>query len=267
MIVTVLGVDFENDFILSEGSLCVNGALRASMRFSNMIEKEKHLIDNILAPMDKHYKLHINHPLWWINNKGEHPKSTSSQIQIITIDDIKNNLWKSSIPEYQEKSFKYVEKFNIIPIWPYHCLVHTFGSNLYFKVSEAFEKWEEYHYRNVKYFEKGKYPFSDQLGAIEAMIPDPNDSSTCKNISKGSIIYECNQSDIILCGGIASSHCLMISLIQIIENLTHKEDIQKIVFLEDCTAPVKGYEKISEDFINEYSTKGMKVCRSDKISL
>lgn len=75
--------------------------------------------------------------------------------------------------------------------------------------------------------------------------------------------------DEIYVAGEAGSHCLPISVKQIIEQYNGRPDItSKFTILEDCTSPVTGCEQMQRDFFNDFNNKyGIKIAKAADIQL
>ncbi len=66
-------IDPQYDFCNSNGTLYVPGADKDMVRLSGMIKNNIKQIDDIHLTLDSHNRLHIAHPIWWVDNLGNHP--------------------------------------------------------------------------------------------------------------------------------------------------------------------------------------------------
>src|SRR3989339_612132 len=97
-------IDPQVDFCDPNGKLYVKGAEKDISRLSNMIEKNMNEIDDIFVTLDSHHTIHIAHPIFWVNQKGEHP----NPFTLITAEDVKKGIWRAYNPGYQARAETYV---------------------------------------------------------------------------------------------------------------------------------------------------------------
>lgn len=259
--VRLVGIDWQNDFTDPKGALYVPGAEKAADRVAKMIHRILAKIWDIDETLDSHPYRHVAHPIWWVDSNGNHPKPFT----IITEEDVVQGRWRTSNPAFQQRGLEYVQTLKrngryALCIWPPHCLVSEWGHNVYPEIAKAFRTWEK-AYGNVNYHVKGNNPFTEHYSAVMADVPDPTDPTTMLNIQSGSLIYSLSEADIIPITGIASSHCLAETVKDIADNFS---DISKLVFLEDATAAVPGFEHLADKFVNEMVPRGMQISTTEK---
>lgn len=257
----IVGIDWQNDFVDPKGSLYVNGADQDAHRFAQMILRLKDKITGIHATLDSHQLVHIAHPIWWINSKGEHP----NPFTIISLDDVENGIWSATKPSLQQRSLEYVKALQdngryLLCIWPPHCLIGSWGHNIYPEIYNAFTKWEE-RFRKVDYRVKGSNPFTEHYSALQADVPDPSDPQTTLQTGIGSLINITQDADIIAITGQALSHCVANSIRDLANNFG-EENIKKLWLIEDCSSSVNGFEQLGVDFVNEMTGRGMNIIKS-----
>ena len=134
---TLICIDPQNDFCIpngpgngQKGSLVVAGADKDMERLANFIIKNKRRIDQIHCTLDSHQLVHIAHPSFWVNSKGQNP----SPFTLITEDDVKNGVWRSYNPAWQSRAVKYVEtlKANGRYVFGHHTVSLVLGGILLF---------------------------------------------------------------------------------------------------------------------------------------
>lgn len=264
MDIRILGIDWQNDFVDPKGSLHVAGADEDAKMFAAMVLRLKGKIKGIHATLDSHQLIHIAHPIWWINSDGEHP----APFTIISADDVENGVWAATRPSLQKRSLEYVislrdNKRYILCIWPPHCLIGSWGHNIYPEVYNAFMEWENEYFKKVDYRVKGSNPYTEHYSGIQADVPDPSDPHTLLDTRPGSLIDVLANSDIVAITGQALSHCLANTVRDIASNFGD-ENIKKLVLLEDCTSSVTGFEQLGKDFVTEMTGRGMQTTTSTK---
>lgn len=75
----------------SLNELYVEGAAEDCLRIAKFIYKNVDVITEIAPTLDTHLVYQIFYPLFWINNRGEHPIKNQT---VISYDDVKKGVWK-----------------------------------------------------------------------------------------------------------------------------------------------------------------------------
>jgi len=257
----IVGIDWQNDFVDTKGSLYVPGADQDAHRFAQMVLRLKDKITGIHATLDSHQLVHIAHPVWWVNSEGEHPKPFT----IISLDDVENGVWAATMPSLQKRSLGYVKALQdngryLLCIWPPHCLIGSWGHNIYPEIFDAFTEWER-KFKKVDYRVKGSNPFTEHYSALQADVPDTSDPSTLLQTGSGSLIDITSNADIVALTGQALSHCLANSA-RDLANSFGEENIKKLWLIEDCSSSVTGFEQLGIDFVTEMVGRGMNKIKS-----
>ncbi|MBF0103308.1 MAG: hypothetical protein HQK77_20600 [Desulfobacterales bacterium] len=255
----VLIIDPQRDFCDDEGALAVPGAHLDMYRLSQMLYRLSDRIECIHCTLDTHHLFDISHPIFWINDSGEHP----APFTIISFDAVQQKKWRTTKQEYQSYALEYVMRLDEnhrypLCIWPPHCLIGTSGHNVHHLLSEALMEWEEKHKANVNYILKGTNIKTEHYSAVQADVPDPEDPNTMINQS---LIDSLKQAGAILVAGEALSHCVRYTVEDIVSQFT-PEEVRKIVLLGDCCSAVNGFEIQAEDFVNDMVKRGVKVSNS-----
>jgi len=253
----LLVIDPQNDFVKPDGALSVLGADKDMDRLSVMVDRLRHKLDDIHVTLDSHHLVHIAHPIFWKDSKGNHP----APFTMISVSDVENGVWVPYMPSYYKRSLEYLRALEVgkrYPhvIWPPHCLISSEGHGVYKPLFEALKRWEEQEFAVVDFVTKGSNCFCEHFSVICSEVPDPNDPTTQINTS---FIQTLQDADEILLAGEAGSHCLANSVSDLVKNFSNPDYIKKLVLLTDATSPVTGFEKNQEDFINEMTAKGMRV--------
>ena len=253
----IIGIDLQNDFCQPDGKLSVPKALDAAINVANMIKRLENKIDDIHLTQDSHHEVHVAHPIYWKDSKGNHP----NPFTIITSQEIKDGKWTTTKPYLFKKAFEYVETLEKngrypLCIWPPHCLIGSPGHNIVPEVWEAVHNWEVNQFASVNYVTKGSNHHTEHYSAIQADVPDPDDPTTQINTDFLNMLLE---ADIIAATGIAGSHCLANTMRDIVKYFNNPDFVKKIVFLEDATAPVPGFEHLQDQFVKDLTKEGMQV--------
>jgi nicotinamidase-related amidase len=258
--VHLLTIDPQNDFCTPQGSggekatLLVGGAEGDMSRLASFITKNATRLSEINCTLDSHQAIHIAHPTFWVDSKGNHP----NPFTLVSADDVRKGTWRSYNPRWQTRAQTYVDTLAkngryVLCIWPLHCLIGTWGHAIVPSVAAAFYQWEVNTFNRVNFVAKGSNLFTEHYSAVQADVPDDNDASTKLNTS---LVDALTQADEILITGEALSHCVANS-IRDIASTFGDDNIKKFTFLEDTSSNVSGFEKLGQDFVKEMVARGM----------
>lgn len=255
-------IDPQNDFCTPKGpggekaTLYVGGAEEDMQRLAAFILKNHKRFEDIHCTMDSHQTIHIAHPIFWRNSKGDRPDPFTT----ITHADVANGTWRTFNPTLQNYAEFYtgeLEKHGRykLMIWPPHCLIGTWGHSLVPDIAKALITWEESPFNKVDFVAKGSNFLTEHYSAVQADVPDDSDTTTKLNTA---LIGVLKSADEILITGEALSHCVANSIRDIANNFGD-DNIKKFVLLEDTSSNVGGCEKMGQDFVKEMLGRGMKV--------
>lgn len=262
MKVELLIIDPQVDFCDPKGALYVSGAEDDMKRLSGWIKKNiKHLSD-INVTLDSHHLIDIAHPGFWRDSHGKHP----DPFTIITAQEVEQGIWQPRVPntKLRDRAIAYVKALESgqrypLCIWPPHCLIGSPGHAIYPELREALDEWAIKNFANVNFVTKGSNPWTEHYSAVKAEVPDPNDPSTQINAELIQKLMDCDQ---IVVAGEAKSHCLANTVRDIADEFGDDSYVEKIVLLEDATAPVTGaidFTPQADQFVQEMKARGMKV--------
>jgi nicotinamidase-related amidase len=146
-------------------------------------------------------------------------------------------------------------------IWPPHCLTATWGYCVEEQVWNAAHQWEISHLgKNVDFIRKAVNPLTEHYSAIQAEVPDPADVTTRVNFD---FIDKIKEFEHIIIAGEALSHCVA----NTVRDLSVYIPPYRMIVLTDCTSNVTGFEKVGNDFIDEFRTKGVQFIDSKSLIL
>lgn len=259
-------IDPQNDFCdIAGAALPVPGAEADIKRLSKMIDRIGYKLDDIHVTMDSHRLIDIAHPAWWMDENGNQPKPFT----IISVSDIESGIWTPRNPAFRPRSLAYAKelartgKYSLC-IWPPHCLIGTWGHNVHPTLNEALQKWSDKEFAMVDYVTKGSNPWTEHYGALLAEVPDPSDPGTSLNTE---FLRMLSEADIVVIAGEASSHCVMNTVNQIVDNIG-EEHLKKFYLLTDCMSPVPAipnvvdFPAIAEAWQKKMKSKGMTLTTS-----
>jgi nicotinamidase/pyrazinamidase len=258
----LITIDPQNDFCIKTGpggeagALVVAGADADMTRLGAFIAKHQKRLSEIHCTLDSHQVIHIAHPIFWVNSKGEHP----NPFTLISNDDVKNGVWRAFNPRWQGRALNYSEQLAKngrypLVIWPVHCVIGSWGHSIVPVVQKALQEWEAATFNRVNFVAKGSNLFTEHYSGVQADVPDDQDPSTKLNTA---LIDALNEADEIVITGEALSHCVA-NTITDIANKFGDDNVKKFVLLEDTASNVTGFEKLGRDFVTNMVKKGMRV--------
>lgn len=271
--VDLLVIDPQNDFCDIPGAaLPVPGAAADMTRLAAFISNVGFKLNDIHVTMDSHHPIDIAHPTWFrrakdelVNGIVQHAGSHPAPFTVILPAhmDPANPTWVGNSPALTKRTIDYVNALYAkgrypLVVWPEHCLIGTWGHNVFEPVSLALREWERTNFGVVDYVTKGSNVFTEHYSAVAAEIPDPDDPSTMLNSTLINLLANCDQ---VVIAGEALSHCVA-NTVRDIAAQFGDDNVKKLVLLEDCMSNVTTFEKLGSDFIRDMKAKGMQLAKS-----
>ena len=257
MVNTLLIIDPQNDFCDSNGALHVPGAADDCLKLAKMISRLDTQINSIHVTMDTHHLFHIAHPIFWVDRNGKAPEPFT----MITSEMLAAGEYKTAAPQYQNYALEYVNTLEktgkyTLCIWPPHCLIGSWGHDIYKPLFDALNIWESsVPGRIVDYTYKGSNVRTEHYSAIRAEVSDAADPSSRTNFA---LIERIKSADNILIAGEALSHCVANTVRDLLTCIT----TDKLIVLTDVSSNVPGFEKLGSNFTSEVETIGVRLMTS-----
>lgn len=253
-------VDPQNDFCDPQGALFIPGAGEDMQRLAYMIRENREKINSIELTLDSHHWIHIAHPYFWVNDKGDAPFPFS----VIHFQDVTgpNPLWKARHFQYVNYAIDYIKKLTNqkkyeLTIWPPHCIMGTWGHCIYPPLIDALHYYEE-TFSNIHYTFKGSNPLTEHYSGIKAEVLNPDDPSTDVN---NYLLKQIVDADRVFIAGEALSHCVANTMHDILR-LLGNEQSSKFVILEDACSSVRGFENLGVQFIAEMRSLNVRIAKT-----
>ncbi|KKL58350.1 hypothetical protein LCGC14_2226240, partial [marine sediment metagenome] len=265
--VELIIIDPQKDFCDPAGSLFVPKADTDMANVAELIRRMDKELWDIHVTLDTHHNVDIAHPIFWVDSKGNHP----DPFTIITSTDFKDGVWMTTNPVYRNRDTlekvgvnrdggaeEYLKSLEdngryLLCIWLPHCLIGTEGHNVTEPLRTVLANWEVEHFAMVDYITKGSNFWTEHYSAVQADVPDSQDTGTHLNTR---LIETLEEADIILIAGEALSHCVANTIMDI-ANKFGKNNTRKFVLLEDASSSVTGFEDLGKDFVRDMTAKGM----------
>ena len=253
----LLLIDVQNTFCLPGFELYVGGqsqqgAIEDNIRLCEFIYRHLHCFTEIIATMDTHFAIQIFHPIFWVNDQGEHPTPGTT---IISHQDIEKGVWKvnpaivpnfpswdySSLQTYALHYARHLDQTGKYPliIWPYHGMLGSIGHALVSSVEEALFFYSAARKRQPQYEIKGNNPLTENYSVLRPEVTEDQNGRTIAQENR-SLIEQLLSFDRLLIAGQAKSHCVAWTIDDLLIEIQKKDPklARKIYLLEDCTSPV-----------------------------
>ncbi|MEG5141037.1 MULTISPECIES: isochorismatase [unclassified Microcoleus] len=255
--ICLLIIDAQNTFCLPEFELFVggrsgSGAVDDNLRLCKFIYRNLNSITTIAPTMDTHTAMQIFHPIFWINDAGEHPLPAAT---LITLEDVQQGIWKvnpavadsiagGNYSALQKHALHYVQKLSNdgkypLTIWPYHSMLGGIGHALVSAVEEAIFFHSMARNSQALFEIKGGNPLTENYSVLRPEVLDgPDGVSIAEKNAK--FIDKLLGFDAVIIAGQAKSHCVAWTIDDLLTEILAR-DVQlakKVYLLEDCTSPV-----------------------------
>jgi nicotinamidase-related amidase len=234
-----LFIDCQKDFVEINGNLTVAGGKEDMQNIADFIEKNSRLLDDLILSMDSHQAVHIAHPIFWRDKKGNHPAPFTP----ITSESVRSGEFSASNPSFQKWAEQYVEALDTngkysLTIWNPHCIVGTDGWSFEDSVCQEIYNWEKSNFARATIIPKGNNHLTEHYSAFKADVELPGDPSTQANHVIIDALSDLNgDKDQIIIGGEAFNFCVYNTLRDIMEYFGD-EYAKKFVIFEDCTSSI-----------------------------
>jgi nicotinamidase-related amidase len=285
--VKLLLIDVQNTFCMPDFELFVGGrsgrgAIDDNRRLCEFIYRNLGEIDQIIATMDTHHIWQIFHPIFWINEAGEHPTPAATTI---SVDDVMTGKWRvnpncgEEDPErLQAYALHYVRQLSDggkypLTVWPYHAMLGGIGHALVPAVEEAIF----FHgiARNSQPILpiKGDNTLTENYSALAPEVFTNQFGETIASKNDRLIRYLLDADKLIIAGQ-AQSHCVAWTVNDLLTEIQSIDPqlAKKVYLLADCTSPVVipgvvDYTEQADAAYQRFTAAGMNIVRSTDNSI
>ena len=185
--IILLLIDVQNTFCLPDFELFVagksgNGAVEDNIRLCQFIYRNLANVTTIAATMDTHTAMQIFHPIFWVDEKGNHPQAG---ITMISYEDVKQGRWQvnQNIANNLNISWQKLEKYALhyvkqltenskypLTIWPYHSMLGGIGHGLVSSVEEALFFHSIVRSSQTQFEIKGDNPLTENYSVLSPEV-------------------------------------------------------------------------------------------------
>lgn len=284
--ICLLLVDCQNTFCIPGFELFVagrsgNGAVEDNVRLVKFIYRNLHRITRIIPTMDTHRAMQIFHPLFFVDEKGNHP----APMTMISVADIESGRWKVNptvvqiIPEKDERALHnfvlhYTRTLSnnrkyALMIWPYHAMLGGIGHALVSSIEEAIFVHAIARQAQTQFEMKGNLPLTENYSVLRPEVLD--DEQHQQIAAKNTPLIETLLSfDAVIVAGQAKSHCVAWTVDDLLAEIKTRDAslARKIYLLEDCTSPVVAggtdFTDQAEEAFRRFAEAGMHIVKSSE---
>ncbi|HBL10913.1 MAG TPA: isochorismatase [Cyanobacteria bacterium UBA11162] len=250
-------IDVQNTFCLPQFELFVGGrsgkgAIDDNVRLCEFIYRNLGVISAIAPTLDTHTAMQIFHPIFWINDAGEHPTPAAT---IITLDDVKKGIWKvnpaiaysianGDYSTLENHALHYVRRLSEegkypLTVWPYHAMLGGIGHAIVSAVEEAIFFHNIARNSQTLFEIKGNNPLTENYSVLRPEVLDGADGHPIAE-KNTRLIQKLLEFDRLIIAGQAKSHCVGWTIDDLLTEIRAKDPTlaKKVYLLEDCTSPV-----------------------------
>lgn len=284
--ICLLLIDVQNTFCIPEFELFVGGksgmgSVEDNQRLCEFIYRNLGVITQITPTMDTHTAMQIFHPIFWINEAGEHPIPAATNI---TPEDIQQGKWKvnpavadsiagGDFSKLEKHALHYVSQLSNagkypLTVWPYHSMLGGIGHALVSAVEEAIFFHCIARNSQTRYEIKGNNPLTENYSILRPEVMEAVDKSLIAQ-KNSSLIQALLDFDAVIIAGQAKSHCVAWTIADLLTEIQQKDATlaQKVYLLEDCTSPVVvegivDYTEQANEAFGRFAEAGMNLVKS-----
>jgi len=258
--IAILGIDLQNDFTSSTGSLFVQHADSDVIRIADFILTNQEKIDYVALTLDSHQPIHIAHQIYWQDKDGHNPPLFS----VISAEDVKSGKW---IPQYnKDRALTYLEqledKGDVCTIWPMHCILGSTGWAVDNIITDCLSKWAIRNDRFYELFYKGFSQSTEHYSIFRAAVEWENEPETFLNTT---LLKKLNQYDDVYLIGEAADYCVANSLNDILDECD--ELAKKIIVFTDCMSWIDPENERAKAIFRKAEQQGVRFVESAGLKL
>ncbi len=282
--ICLVAVDVQNTFCIPGYELFVGGAsgraaVEDNRRLCRFVYRNLGVITRICPTLDTHRPVQIFHPLFLIDEAGEHPEPYT----VISAGDVRRGIWRinpvacSQIGMDRETGqahlLHYVSRLQAegqyqLTVWPYHGMLGGIGHALVSSLEEAVFFHSVCRQSQPDFQVKGDSPLTEHYSVLGPEVMEGADGTPIGEKNR-TLLESLRSFDVVIVAGQAKSHCVAWTVDHLLEECAAgPEDFaERVYLLEDCTSPVvvPGVVDYTEDATSafrRFSDAGMHVVRS-----
>ena len=253
--ICLVAVDVQNTFCVPGFELFVggrsgSGAVDDNRRLCAFLYRNLASITRVIPTMDTHHAMQIFHPVYLVNERGEHPEPFT----LVSVEDVERGVWRfneavapslgRTAEDAQEQLLHYVRRLAAggkyaLTVWPYHAMLGGIGHALVSAVEEAMFFHAIARASQPDFQVKGSNPLTEHYSIIGPEVTRGAHGETIAERNKA-LVDHLHQYDAVIIAGQAKSHCVAWTIADLLAEVQERDlSLAPHVFLlEDCTSPV-----------------------------
>jgi nicotinamidase-related amidase len=282
--VCLLIVDAQNTFCVPGFELFVagrsgTGAVDDNRRLCEFIYRNLATITQIYPSLDTHEAMQIFHPIWLIDDDGNHP----APYTLVSAEDVASGRWRMNPAvaeaigldvDYAQRHLEHYTrrlaaggKFDLT-IWPYHSMLGGIGHALASSVEEAIFFHSLARYSQPAFQVKGDNPLTEHYSMLGPEVKEGPDGDRLDS-QNTELMDALLTFDVVVVAGQAKSHCVAWTIDDLLsgDEETVRRLAKQTYLLEDCTSPVVvpgvvDYTESADAAFSRFEAAGLHVVRS-----
>jgi nicotinamidase-related amidase len=285
--VGLLLIDVQNTFCIPDFELFVGGdsgigAVEDNRRLCQFIYHNLGSISEIMPTMDSHTAMQIFHPIFWLNDLGQHPEPAT----MISLAEVEQGTWQVNldlanglgidIQQLKQHVLHYVQKLSLegkypLTIWPYHSMLGGIGHALVSSVEEAIFFHSIARKSPTNFELKGDNPLTENYSVLspEVLVTTNGRAIAQKN---SSLIKKLLDFEMLIIAGQAKSHCVAWTVENLLTEIKQLDSslAKKVYLLEDCMSPVVipgviDFTQQANEAFQRFADAGMNLVKSTEL--
>jgi nicotinamidase-related amidase len=270
-------IDQQKTFCLDDGELSIAPAsVGDTQNLCEFLYRNMRVISDLILTLDTHYLFQIFHPVFWIDDKGNHPKGftvvlpgdvgttlfVNPEMAYILFGDMKYLSWLQNYAVHYTEELARLGKAPLV-IWPVHGRLGSPGHAIVPSLQVAVDFHDMARWSRTQYRLKGDLPLSEYYSPFGTEINKAHDGVTVGEESDKAI-EDLLKYETLIIAGEAESHCVRAAIYDILRKIKAQDPAlaQRVYILEDCTTSVPGFEQQGKEAIADFRKAGMNVVNS-----
>jgi nicotinamidase-related amidase len=281
----LLLVDCQNTFCIPGYELFVSGrsgrsAVDDNSRLCSFIYRNLDVVTEITVTLDTHTALQIFHPVFWVDEKGDHPVGGQTEITLADVEEsrwcpnpaVADSLAGGDLEWLRKYARHYVRRVTEgrypLMVWPYHAMLGSIGHALVSAVDEAVFFHSIARQTAARFEVKGGTPLTENYSVLspEVTLGPGNERIASPNLALFDHLMEF---DAVVVAGQAASHCVAWTLHDLLTAIQARDPglASKIHIMEDCMSSVVvpggvDFTEDTEEALELFEENGMHRVRS-----
>ena len=236
--ICLVAVDVQNTFCVPGFELFVggrsgSGAVDDNRRLCAFLYRNLASITRVIPTMDTHHAMQIFHPVYLVNERGEHPEPFT----LVSVEDVERGVWRfneavapslgRTAEDAQEQLLHYVRRLAAggkfaLTVWPYHAMLGGIGHALVSAVEEAMFFHAIARASQPDFQVKGSNPLTEHYSIIGPEVTRGAHGETIAERNKV-LVDHLHQYDAVIIAGQAKSHCVAWTIADLLAEVQERD--------------------------------------------